>query len=180
MKKIYKEPMKLLRKAVEKAGAKKVNQAVLKNRENPRKALVGLLAALLAVIIGCANMPALPSACDSQTESMLCDLSKKYNVRLEDIGNGLIIANAIAISQNLYTKEEAVSVMKDIRAILDNPISYAFFKTEVYKHVDAYPGLLEVASIYFAELGAVSKMMYAADRKILIGWLNQQIKILGG
>ena len=130
---------------------------------------------------GCAGIGTRPSICDTLTEpSQLCWLSEKYNVRLEDIGNGLIVANAVAIVQGVYTKEDAIAVMRDIRAILDNPVSYAFFKTGVDARVAFYPGLLEIATVYFSELGGVTQIMYRTDRDILIGFLDKQIKMLGG
>jgi hypothetical protein len=146
--------------------------------------IVGALLVMLAAVWlapGCAGLKTLPSVCDDlQTPSKLCEVSKKYGVRIEDIGNGLIIANAVAIGQGVYTKDEALKVMKEIRAVLDNPVSNAFFKAQVYLKVDTYPGLLEVASAYFSELGSLTQMMYAEDRRLLVGFLDQQIKILGG
>ena len=146
--------------------------------------IIGALIVICAAVYfaqGCAGIGTRPSICDTLTEpSLLCDLSAKYNVRLEDIGNGLIIANAVAIGQGFYTRDQAVEVMKEIRAILDNPVSYAFFKVGVYEKVDLYPGLLEVASVYFSELGGLTQIMYRTDRDILIGFMDKQIKTLGG
>lgn len=137
--------------------------------------------ALLVIVIGqgCAGIGTAPSICETITEpSLLCDLSEKSGVRLEDIGNGLVIANAVAIGQGLYTKDQALKVMQEIRSILDNPVSYAFFKSGVYEKVKAYPGLIEVAEIYFEELGAKTQIMYRVDRDILTGWMDKQIKRL--
>ena len=126
-------------------------------------------------LIGCAGQ--LPSVCDQITEPCrLCDLSRKYNVRLEDIGAGLIIANAVAIGEGLYTKQEALEVVQALRSILDNPVSYVYFRDEVYRYVNAYPGLLEVATAYFNDIGSLTQVMYAKDRAILSEFLDQQIQ----
>lgn len=130
----------------------------------------------VSLLFACAN---LPSVCDTMTgKSYLCDISKKYGVRLEDVGNGLIIINAVAISQGLYTKDQAKSVLEEIRALLENPITYSLFKAKVILKVDTYPGLLEVASVYFSELGMVDKTIYAADRDLLIAWIDKQLGLL--
>ena len=63
--------------------------------------------------------------------------------------------------------------MKEVRAFLDGPITYAFFKAQVFKKVDEFPGLLEVASIYFSELGLVDQAMYPADPSRLAGSTSQ-------
>ena len=149
-----------------------------------RLPIIGALIIMCAAVYfaqGCAYLTPMPSVCDTiEGPSLLCDLSEKYKVRLEDIGNGLIIANAVAIGQGLYTRDQAVEVMKEIRAILDNPVSYAFFKAGVDEKVALYPGLLEIATVYFSELGGLTQIMYRTDRDILIGFLDKQIEILGG
>lgn len=145
-----------------------------------RMYLVILVLATWAMLgASCAIFPK-TSVCDTlESPSYLCDISKKYGVRLEDVGNGLIIANAVAIGQGLYTKEQALVVLMEIRVFLDNPISYAAFKAHVYEQMDAYPGLLEVATVYFSELGENTMIMFKADRDLLAGWLDKQIGILG-
>ena len=134
---------------------------------------------LILVLVGCAGR--LPTVCDEvKGPSLLCDTAERYGVRLEDVGNGLIIANAIAIAEGLYTIDEAVEVMTELRDILDDPITYVTFKVEVYKRMEKYPGLIEVATVYFDELGGMAKEIYPIDRKLLVGWLDKQIKTLGG
>lgn len=128
------------------------------------------------ILTSCAN---LPSVCDTMTQkSYLCDISQKHGVRLEDVGNGLIVVNAIAIQQGLYTKEQAIKVLSEIDALLKYPISYAAFKAGVYEKVDAFPGLIEVASIYFSELGLLSQDILQADRKLLVDWIAKQLSFL--
>lgn len=138
-----------------------------------------LLFGLFFIISSCASVSKLPSVCDSiTTPSEICKLSDQLGVRPEDIGNALIIANAISIGQKLYTREQAAEVLTELLAILDNPVSYAFFKSEVYLRVEEYPGLLEVATSYFSILGASTDIMYRADRFMIKGFLENQIAIL--
>ncbi len=144
--------------------------------------VVGLLALLgVFTAVGCSGLPKLPSACDKLTErSYLCEICKKNGVRLEDVGNGLIIANAIAIGQGLYSKADALAVFKELRAVLNDPVSYAFFKAKVDEKMARYPGLIEVAVVYFNELSALDDVMFTGDKLLLIGWMDQQIRLLGG
>ena len=137
---------------------------------------------LVVLVASCALLPKFPSVCDTLTEkSYLCDVSRKYDVRLEDVGAGLIIANAIAIERKVYTREEAIRVMKEIRSLLaDDLITYAAFKTGIYERMDRYPGLLQVATAYVSDLGALKQRMFPVDRKLLSEWLGQQIDLLGG
>ena len=141
------------------------------------KRLLLIILAFVVLLFGCATT--LPSKCDDVTDpSRLCDLSKQAGVRLEDVGNGLIVANAISIGSGLYTKEQALTVLKEFRSALDQPITYLAFKTLLYDKMDQYPGLIEVATIYFEQLGNIQEIMYPKDRELLAGWLDRQIKIL--
>ena len=97
--------------------------------------------------------------------------------RCADIGNALIIANAIAISEGKYTKQQAVDVLTDLQALLADPIPYALFRRHVYKKIEQYPGLYEISEIYFAEL-AGRQMMFKADREMLIDWIGDRIRAL--
>lgn len=139
------------------------------------------LAILIILSLGCSTtLSNLPSKCDNLENSLLCDISEKYEVRLEDIGNILIVANDIAIGEDLYSKDDAIRVMNELRAVLDNPVSYAFFRANIYEKINAYPGLLDIASVYFNELENVTQIMYSEDQDLLKGWLDRQISILEG
>lgn len=148
---------------------------------SPPSTVIMLLIApvILALMVSCPQFKNLPSVCDNlEQPSYLCDISKQYDTRLEDIGNALIIANAVAIGQKVYTREQAISVLTEIRSALDNPISYVVFKNLVYDKVDSYPGLLEVASAYFSILGTNTENILPTDRGFLKSWIDRQIGIL--
>ena len=95
---------------------------------------------------------------------VLRDFDVKRKPAYRDNGNGLIVANEISIGQGLYTKEQAATVLKEIRDILKNPVSWASFKLEVYAQVDEYPGLFQVVDVYFKELENNTEMVYNTDR----------------
>ena len=140
---------------------------------------------VVALFVGCVPST-LPSICDDLGDqpSILCDLTKDensvfYGVRLEDIGNALIVANAIAIGQNLYTREDATTVLDVFIALLQDPVtSGATFVTEVLDITNEYPGLFEVATVYLSELRLQTQPFLAADRDILSKLLTKQRSIL--
>jgi len=135
------------------------------------KFIIVLLMAL--VVAGCGFN--FPSVCDNMTEpSLMCDIARKYNVRVEDIGNVLIVTNAIAIGEGQYTKEQAVGVFREIRSLLDNPITYMALRGGIYDRLERYPGLYEVSDIYLGEFTALVDV-YPADRGMLISWLDERI-----
>jgi len=132
---------------------------------------------MLFMVAGCVGTQTAPSVCDTVEKSMLCDLAQDQGVRLEDIGLVLIVVNSVAIGEGLYSKDQARAVLVDLRAILDNPVSYVFFRANVYDSVDKYPELLEVCKLYLDRF-TTGRIMYKADRAILISWLDDRIEAL--
>jgi len=141
------------------------------------------LCTLAITFTGCANLPirALPSVCDTQItaegKSYLCEISNKYNIRLEDVGNGIILVNHLVIEAGVYSKEDALIVIEDIKSLLESPISYIAFKMNIYEYIDASPSLLNIMDIYIDEFIS-EEYMLKRDRKYLIFWLNQNIDLL--
>jgi len=130
------------------------------------------------MLTACAAFQNLPSVCDDIDDSVLCHIADNAGVRLEDIGNGFIIANAISIGQGYYTKEQARNVLSELQDALMNPITWALFSDIVKDKIDKYPGLLEIAEGYFEVLVQDYTQIYDADRTILVEWLSKQIAIL--
>ncbi|MCK5602634.1 hypothetical protein KAR91_12210 [Candidatus Pacearchaeota archaeon] len=132
----------------------------------------------LVLLTSCATAN-LPSVCDNieEGQSYLCQVAEKRDVRLEDIGNVLIVANAVSIGEGWYSGQNAIDVMREIRSALDSPVSYLYFKAKVEVTTKKYPGLLEVAEIYLGEFTS-SKIMYTRDRQILIDWFDNRIERL--
>lgn len=136
------------------------------------------------MLMGCGLT--LPSVCDQEENegAVLCkivkDANEKHgtNIRIEDIGNGFVVANAIAIGQGIYTKEQAASVLDELRRLLEDPVTWAIWIGEVNIKIEKYPGLLEVGQAYFSVLANNYDPIIAADKQILSDWISYQIKIL--
>ncbi|MCK5611389.1 hypothetical protein KAR91_56485 [Candidatus Pacearchaeota archaeon] len=134
---------------------------------------------MLVAIVGCSSMTNQLSVCDTITQpSYLCEIANKNNIRIEDVGNILMVANLLAIDQGVYTTAQALSEMKSIRDFLDNPVSYLAVLNLVTDSTSKYPGLFIVASIYIKQFNS-SRIMYSKDQAILRSWLDLQIETLG-
>lgn len=141
-------------------------------KKNWALSFVLVLALLLA---GCGTIFDLPSVCDDKTErSVLCDLADSTGIKLEDIGRSLIFVNAVAIHEGEYTKEQAIDALKEIRQVIDNPVSYLFFKTELEKSFAKVPGLFEVTEDYINNF-VNPQIMHDKDREILMAFLDNRI-----
>ena len=142
-----------------------------------RKTSVLLIILLVFGLIGCAGLQ-LKSVCDDLAEpSYLCEIAKKFGVRLEDIGNGLIIVNAFAIGEGAYSLEDAIKLAKDLRSTLDDPLlTNALFGNKLSDKVKQYPGLFDVVDSYLSALKDSVEPMFKKDREILVNWLDKRIK----
>jgi hypothetical protein len=139
-----------------------------------------MLVLMLAMLMGCALLSKAPSICDDlEGPSLMCEIAAKHNVRLEDIGNALVVINEIAIIEEAYSKEDAIEVLKEIRLLLDKgALSYAMFRLAVYEKAEKYAGLIEVAESYFWTFQNQRSFIYKEDRRILRDWINRQIERL--
>lgn len=121
----------------------------------------------------------MPSKCDTLTEpSLLCQIAQDKGVRLEDVGNILIVANAVAIGEGLYSRKDAARVLKELEVILEDPISYIVFHKAITSRLNKYPGLFEVAMIYLDAMISTSargQFMYKADQAMLQAWIHDRI-----
>lgn len=142
-----------------------------------RFSIIALLIGILAV--GCVEIfNSGPTVCDTvQGNSVLCTMSDKHGVKLETIGNVLIVANRTAIAAGAYSKSDALKALVEIRKLIDSPVSYAFFTTEVRRVSKKYPGLIQIAEKYLSDL-IEDKIMFKADREILQKFLDSRIKSL--
>ena len=148
-------------------------------RRSTRRSLITALCVSISLIFGCAMLSPGPSVCeDIEQPSVLCAMVEQVGggkLKLEDIGNGLVIANAIALAEGLYTKDEAITVLTDLRSILYDPVSYVVFQTAIKEYVSAYPGLLQIANSYIDQF-TMTQTMFRTDRDLLISWLTTQIE----
>lgn len=119
-----------------------------------------------------------PTVCDNITgESYLCKIAGKTGITIEDVGNSLIIFNAVAINQGMYTKDQAKSALTRLRTGLDEGITYTIFKKKFMKYAEDYPGLLDVLKIYVDEFEQ-NIPITRTDKEILNTWLTNRIKSL--
>jgi hypothetical protein len=138
-----------------------------------------LLLFLIVSLSGCSMLGPRTSICDDlQEPSRLCQVANKAGVRLEDIGNILIVTNAVAIGEGAYEAEDACRVLEDIRTALDVSITYLFVRNMVMDATSKYPGLFIVAGSYL-DLFDLKEIITDKDKQILKGWLDKQIVILG-
>lgn len=114
---------------------------------------------------------------DIQGESILCGIAASSGTRLEDVGNGLIVINAVAIAEGAYTKDDARKVLNKLLEALDEPLTYVVFKEQIVRYTEAYPGLVEVAMVYLDQFSMESQM-YDADKDILKEWLQARVDSL--
>lgn len=147
-----------------------------------KKLLVAAFLAIALVFTGCAGLGLdnLPSKCDVLTErSVLCELADKAGVRLEDVGNVLIVANTVAIGEGLYTKAQAQEVFKGIVRLLGGPdpdtrafITYAELRDGIMKLVNKYPGLFLIAESYLDMFMQKQEFITEWDKKTLVNFFS--------
>lgn len=133
-----------------------------------------------ALMAGCtASATSQCSVCDNieSNESVLCDIAAKQGIPLESVGRGLIVVNAVAITGGLYTKDQAVTVLKVLRESLDNSVTYAVFAVFLEDYVKKYPEMMNVIQVYLDQF-AVNRFINDVDKKILTDWLDERIKSL--
>lgn len=137
-----------------------------------------LLFSMLFLLTGCITGP---SVCDNRgdAKSYLCAMADTSGVRLESVGNILIVANSVAIGQGAYSKEEAVVVLKSILIVVERGPSYSHIRKTVIKETDKYPGLFIIADSYISNMNQ-PQVISKFDKDILTAWINRQITSLGG
>lgn len=140
--------------------------------------LLIMVLCILAVAMGCAGV--FPSVCDDDSEgpSLLCELAEKSSIlRLEDIGSGLMFVNAKAMAKGAYTPAQALIVLKDVRAALEDPVSYLFFRAVLQDALEATPELFTVAPLFMEGFNN-AQIMHARDREYLKYWLDERLEAL--
>lgn len=141
-----------------------------------------LLIVCMFAMFGCASTGSgglddikLPDACDTiEGPSKLCELAAEQNVNLSVVADGLGLLNIIAIEKGLYTKDQALGALIDLRGFVEMPVSYAAFRTEITDTISAYPYLLQTADRYVNALVS-NQIMYSEDQRLIAGWLERLI-----
>lgn len=128
-------------------------------------------------LFSCASTKIAPSVCDKSPEdSFLCPAANTAGIRLEDLGNALIIANAIAIGQGLYSREQALEGYKDAKVMIsDESLTYSLFAKNLLIIDRQYPGLMDVLWSYFQVFVDQDVVMTSFDRALLVSWIDDRI-----
>lgn len=137
-----------------------------------------VLLVTVTMLSACTALTKKPSVCETQEgPSYLCEVAAKNHMRIEDVGNSLIVANALAISAGYYSPHQAIVVLEDVRSVLDRPVSYAFFKGELRRAAGVNPGMIDILGVFVDDLIS-SRVMYTRDRVMLQNWINARIESL--
>jgi len=126
----------------------------------------------LCLLVGCASWAEIPSVCDNMEpgQSVLCDIAKRHDIRLETAGDLILVVNLRAIQAGAYSKEDALYVFGKIETALEAPVTAADLRGLVLKYVKDYPELI-LLSPYLA-LVDVPEPVTDADREMLEWWID--------
>lgn len=139
-----------------------------------------LLFMMLVLTVGLATgCIKLPSVCDgvSPDDSRLCKIANDTGVRIEAVGNILIVANMAAIESGAYPKDAAKLVFLSSLELLDSESTYLTMSKLIQEKVKKYPGLFIVADSYLSAMD-IPDLITDFDRKLLQNWLMNQIRLL--
>lgn len=160
-----------------------IAEAAKKMQDYDGKAAGGVVSVLLlALFVACAGVQRQPSVCDDLTDSFLCatvqkvNLEMGINMRLEDAGRALTLANSAAIATGQYTKADALIVVDAMLAVLsgDAP-SFETFGGTLKEYSEKYPGLFdEVVGPYISEFVAYGGLIPAGDLGILRDYFGKR------
>jgi len=131
-----------------------------------------IILVLCLTLAACVTISKKPSICTTTDQpSYLCEVAEKHDMKLEDIGIILVIANAVAIGEGTYSVDDAIKVLDNLIEAVENPISYIFVKSEIKKYTMKYPGLFVVAEVYLDEFSN-PQIMTKFDRAVLLSWFK--------
>jgi hypothetical protein len=119
------------------------------------------------LVSSCITLPVRSSICDNiTTQSVLCEISNKYDIRLEDVGMSLVIINAVSIHEELYTSIDAIYVIEKLLESLNGSITYEFFKEKIFYYTNTFPGLLSTTKNILNDFG-INNYITDTDKQIL-------------
>ena len=119
--------------------------------------------------------PNTTSVCDNVLrDSVLCQVANDHNVSIEKVGKLIKLANALAITTDVYTAKQALEEVKDIRNKLDNNITYDFVANQLKDLYTKYPMIFIIMSDYISDL-KMPTIISEFDKNILKSWLDSII-----
>jgi len=138
---------------------------------------VGVVALGIVSIQGCSSN--LPTVCTEipAGDSRLCDLAGETNMTLEDIGDGLIVANVAAVQSGAYSREDAIALMSLLKEIVERPVTYTAFEILTRELSDNNPELFVLSSFFLSQFDSPDTIT-KTDRELISRWLDKQITIL--
>jgi hypothetical protein len=120
--------------------------------------LTCFLVILLTIFTGCSTIPFPECNNTYAPDSKLLQIATKYNVCLRDVGNGIIVANGIAIGVGAYTVEKAIKEVNNTIKFLNTDITELAFQAFAVERLRQFPGLIEVSAIYLPEFDSIRPM----------------------
>lgn len=138
-----------------------------------------ILVCIIVVLTLTSCIPIQPhSVCDElTTDSYLCSMADRLHVKLETIGDTLIVTNSLAISSGRYTNRDAKNVLVNLQRCLNTSITYVLFAEKIREYTNGAPALFNVVEKYLNEF-ALHQLLYQTDKDILFNWLQSQIDTL--
>lgn len=134
-----------------------------------------ILIMLAGFLAGC--MGQLPSVCDNQTESVLCDVAERYNVRLETVGDILMVVNLRAIKEGVYTKSQARGALLSMKeAYHAANFTATDLKALILEYVDEYPELILV--VQYVGYFDMPDVLRVKDVEFLDSYIDQQLTLI--
>jgi hypothetical protein len=136
---------------------------------------------VLMTASGCASigiMEPAPSVCDGlmAENSVLCGVAVRNGLNLETVGDFIMVGYLRLIHEGVLTKEGVASFFGDVRYALGYEISAADLKALVLEQADEYPELM-LGLRYIGYLDT-PEMLTSADKDMLVGWIDDQLKML--
>lgn len=117
------------------------------------------------------------SVCDNLTgPSLLCSLSDKAGVRLETVGDLIMVVNLRAIKHGAYTAEAAANVLYAFKPFLEPGMAASELKHLILSNAGEFPELILVTP--YISLLETSDTLTVADIGMLEFWVDQQIRMV--
>ena len=141
-----------------------------------KKLILGCLVIIMSGLIsGCAMLPFPQCNERFNQDAMLVTAAKDMHVCLDEVGNGLILANGVAISMaKLYTAEQALRAVNEWVGLLQAPILDTVFQNTVYDSIGAFPELIiltDAFTVYFSQ----GEIIDQPSRELLISYLENRV-----
>jgi hypothetical protein len=136
----------------------------------------GMVVAALVLLAGCAGLPQYPE-CNAHypQDAKIVQVANTYEMCLRDVGNAMIVANALAVGMDAYTVEDALKVVDDTILLLETNVTEMAFRDHVMGRLTKFPGLVDVGRVYVMEFSS-TRFMDRESKGIIRGWLEEKVR----